>query len=523
MIGAKDKHAGMVASCPNCRNHVEIPGQVVNVETIDNLDAENPLLNQTARKPHGSTMEHVPFGATLESQSGLTQNTVPGASHLTEPTSKKREAKIGKSVLALFVASVVALFCGVAWVVLWGVTGIQIGLLAWGIGGLIGLVAGALAKNPSPIFCGLAGVVCALTFVGVKAAMAGIVMLAALSVDMVRDMAVFNPETYKYSQALKDKMLDEGEFTTAQQTIVSNQLASFFGDGSSGMFEEFDDDESYEIAAEVDKIVRKRLDDMTDHDRNSLLRRVRAKYPEWIEFQYHYEATMHSMLDEDEFPDGAVAAFAKHHLLRLDDHYSEDYYNNMTPNDRTKLNEQLRKLVVSKYAKSSPEQRFEWVRNCIRAHETWIPVDEEFTGVMEMMHSEKQFEGELADLVEAKIDSEIRYKETTYYDDIDFEELNQRENKLAKLVNAKLVEMPQEQLTAIVDDLRLREPKWNVGPFADLAGEAKIVEDALQELGTDGTFLGSLASVLHFYDFIWLLLGVSSAYTVANKYGFKKV
>lgn len=57
-----------------------------------------------------------------------------------------------RSAAGLGAGAVVACFFSVVWVILVVVTHYQFGILAWGIGALVGLTTGLIARNPTPVF-----------------------------------------------------------------------------------------------------------------------------------------------------------------------------------------------------------------------------------------------------------------------------------------------------------------------------------------------------------------------------------
>jgi hypothetical protein len=68
---------------------------------------------------------------------------------------------------------------------------VEIGILAWGIGALIGLVAGSIAKNPSVIYCSLVACVAGFSILASKFMMVAFLMIASVGVNLVEDFKIF--------------------------------------------------------------------------------------------------------------------------------------------------------------------------------------------------------------------------------------------------------------------------------------------------------------------------------------------
>ena len=273
-IRAPLKYAGKVAKCPGCKTPFRVPAPTQEMEedlelaeivdedddpyaTQDPYAAEDPLApldDDPFRLPPADANTHQNFSAPMQRSVSTPRNQYSSPPKDVSKAGKKAKSKsseMGPAVGALFAAAGVGLLCTFGWVMLWGLTGLQAGLLAWGTGGLIGLVAGAIAKNPSPVFCSLVAVIAAISFFSSKIIMALIVMVVAKGIGMVQNFANFDFQDYRYAYAIKDQMLVDDELTGAEKALAQKQVDDFFGNNQAFYGAE-DDELDIEVVDSLD-------------------------------------------------------------------------------------------------------------------------------------------------------------------------------------------------------------------------------------------------------------------------------
>ena len=104
------------------------------------------------------------------------------------------------------------------------------------------------------------------------------------------------------------------------------------------------------------------------------------------------------------------------------------------------------------------------------------------------------------------------------YDEFTDDEMVSLERELNAAVNKKFSTMNKGARQALVDRTLVANPAWVVeGRFADTNPE---LDEIREEIG-DGTFVGSYRAVSHWLDILWFLLAVSTAFSVAQKWGNK--
>ena len=254
-VGARDEQAGKSLKCPGCGQATTVPHAEyeLRMEDLEPLERPTPRTLREAESPTtptgaaglGATAGGVSTASLDDRVRGIeTDSTGPG----------KRGAAASRSAVGLVVAGLVAGVFTVIWVVLALATEREFGILAWGMGALVGLVAGVIAKNPAPWFCAAAAGLAALSILAAKGIMAGTILLAAYGMDWAADpfgMAGFgdewammqDPALAARHNAVMDQMLADGEFSGDVETVAQSQVALVFNDA--------DDDEAYTAAADA--------------------------------------------------------------------------------------------------------------------------------------------------------------------------------------------------------------------------------------------------------------------------------
>ena len=483
------------SACRNC-------GQVLYQNLQQQFDGRTTTPHQFQPQAHGTTF---------------------GAHQNVQKTTAQGNTGLGRSIGGLAVAAVVAGVCSVIWLIIAAVTGYEFGILAWALGGLIGLVAGAIAKNPSPIFCSLAGGLAAMSVLGVKVITALVLMLFAFGMGVVQDFGeMFDPNYLKVAHAVKDQMVEEGVFQGKEKQVAEEEVRIFFSNPVEELSVAGIDDESiWTLSESISNQVSARVKQMSDEQKEASLDRARQRFPLWIENELHYQAVLDSMVASDELADDDLVVHAKSELKMLDNEYDTEYYETVSIREQTRRRAELRKLVAQKLGTMDDLQREEAVLGAIRSHMQWIPSHDEYIAVMEKMNREKKFSGEMAEHVKKTLDETLMMEYADYSDEVDYELFAKWDSELAVLVNEQLVTMNADQRQTLIKDLKKRFPDWE-SEFSFGGDEMDELNDLLEEAGTDGTFWGSFKSTLSWFDILWVFLGVSTAYSVAFKQGMSK-
>ena len=99
----------------------------------------------------------------------------------------------------------VGLAAMIVWLVLAAMSGYELGILAWAIGGLIGFVAGVIAKNPSPVYCGMVALIAMGAILSAKLLMALAIVALHFVIDGHRRCFAVADGSDKYSHAYVDQ------------------------------------------------------------------------------------------------------------------------------------------------------------------------------------------------------------------------------------------------------------------------------------------------------------------------------
>ena len=554
------KHAGKVAPCPGCKTSLTIPAAPTEptaspslpdpLQTTEPLPSLSDPLQTPATEPlpsHSDPLQTPPSDQPttpvnpfaldtsgtpnapaspsgldgLAAASSLPSLGTPSAAGLKPSSATPNQApppkaSFGKSFAGLLVAVLVAGVFTVLWLVIAAVTGFELGILAWGMGGAVGLVAGVIARNPSKVYCGLAAAIAVMSVLTAKGIMAALIMLMSWGADVLGDMADLTPERQKLNYAMADQMLVDGKFDGLEEEYVQLYTATFFS-GDADIYDEMTE-EMFEISDGVEKTIRDELKTKTPEEETQLLAAARQRHPEWIENHDHFLAVTDEMLNEEGALTEELAAHAKSDLAPLDQTWDEAYYESVAPAEMANRRVELRKLAAERLAKMSEAERDQAVRNTLERHLTWQVYPDAYHAMLEKLHNEGAFSGPLAEHAKANFEYEFTEAYPDYFDEISDEDSESRDKELRTAVNKRLVPLDSAGRAALIAQTKARHPDW-YGESMPMDEAQQEMEDALDEIGGDGTFWGSLAVVFSPIDLLWLFLGASTAFGTAHKYG----
>ncbi|TWT82442.1 hypothetical protein CA13_39050 [Planctomycetes bacterium CA13] len=539
------QHAGKTIACPGCKEKMQVPSTQPPLlhptpqshrtpRSDDSLGPKRSLSERSVTPNHfagpPSTGDLVgsdnlpPTSPSPQLSSSSTANVASGGSSQPDvPRSQATDLQTasttgspsaGRSVAGLVVASIVAMVCTAVWLLVVAFSGYELGILAWGIGGVIGLVAGAIGRNPSPVYCGLAAGIAGMSFVGAKLIMATAIMLLSVGADFMETFANFTPEAMKQSHAMADQMLVDGEFEGAEKEYANYYVTTYFSDT--------DDEElsegAYQVSEQVEERIQSELEPKTPTEREQLIAAARERHPEWIEDNNLYLAVVDQMLNDSKSLGDDLAAQAKSELASLDGSWDEAYYESNAPEELSRRRAELRKQAAQQIRSMSELERDQAICATLGRYPEWDPFPNAKTAMMEKMANEGKFAGGLSEHALATLESELNDEYSDYFETVSDEEYDQREVQLQQAVGKELALMDQASREALVADTRGRHPDW-LGQEIDAELAQQELEEAMDELGTDGSFLGSIQAVCGLFDLLWLFLGASTAFSTAAKFG----
>lgn len=561
-IGAQ--HAGKVVACPGCSTKLKIPGPdaealTSNLPPGDQTDpSQDPLgIGSLPSAPVPNHQTSAPINPFADSHDNGTPtnplsspelgdlpaspqfpapNSLPASGYgippdhsTTPPTetgsviSKSNESSFGKSFAGLAVAAVVAGVFTVVWLIVAAVAEGEFGILAWAMGGAVGVVAGIIGRNPSTMYCGLTAGIAVLSVIAAKVIMAAAMTALSWGADMMVDFAGMSPERQKYVHAMAEKMIEDGELEGLEKQYAEISAAAFF----SGTYDAYDemDEEMFEISMDVDKKIRDTLDAKTEEEQEEILAAARARHPEWIEDHNHYIAVVAKLLDEESALSEELAAHAKNELAEIDGQWDQTYFESVAPIEMRQRNVALRTIAAERLNNMDDQQRDEMVRSALRQHLNWSPFPDARAALVEKLQREGAFTGPLEAHAKETIKMELTDEYPDYFEDTTYEVIEARDKELNAAVNEQLVSMDAASREALIAETATRYPDWYRESASEDEAQEEMeeaqqeLEDALDEMGTDGSFLGNLATVFSFFDLLWLFLGASTAYGTAQKYG----
>ncbi|TWT54072.1 hypothetical protein Pla22_17070 [Rubripirellula amarantea] len=432
---------------------------------------------------------------------------------------------LGLSIGGFITAVIVASIFMVVWLVVAAVTGRELGVLAWGLGGAIGAVAGFIARNPSKLYCGSAAGLAVVSILMAKVVMAKVVMamflmLASLGMDVMQEFANYSPERVKQLHALADEKLANGELDGYEKDYAQRYVKAFYSGQHEVLYEEVDvSEDQYEIQQSFAEDLGQELDALTPQDIEKLVSKAKARHPEWIEDNNHYLAMVDQLANEPGALPDDLLAHARNELAGLDEVQDTDYYESVAPKVMRERRNQLRDVAAQRLVSLDASATDEAVRTALKNHPLWNPFPDASHAMMETMYENGEFQGPLARHAEAAIAATFDDEYSEYYDEVDYDEIDSRDNDVQKLISAKLVDLDATGREQVIAEARLRHPDW-YGENMTLEQQQAEMQRAMEEIGGDGSFLGSFAAVCGPLDLLWIFLGASTAYSTSRKLGF---
>ncbi|MEM1108530.1 MAG: hypothetical protein AAGH99_07555 [Planctomycetota bacterium] len=335
-IGVKDEYAGRAIKCPGCETRIDIPlpepqhvaepsvpADLPDLAGLAALEDQGPARVRSVAAPLrtcpkcNATMSEdavlcITCGHSLDGKrKSLNTQIIAGDD---ESPRKTTVGGMGRMALGLGAASGVAVLCGALWLVILFVSGYEVGLVAWIGGGLIGLTAGVIGRNPSPIYCGLTAGVAAASILGAKAVVAGLATLAVWGLDFVEE---FSPENLAVHHAVMEEMYNEGVFTGDEAEYARITVAFFFSDKITDAQDFTNYDTYFDSWESVDNQVMARTEPLDENDREQILADAAARHANWDPAAMAIDdAELDAAMDELE-AEGVTNSFGANFFLTL--------------------------------------------------------------------------------------------------------------------------------------------------------------------------------------------------------------
>jgi hypothetical protein len=318
----------------------------------------------------------------------------------------------------------------------------------------------------------------------------------------------------------------DGELEGAEKDVAEMKIEAFLSNQSVFEIPKYDEIE-LETEIDLDKKVREIIREMSSDEKEAMREKVRAGHPEWMEQSWHALAILDSMVAGEEIDDEILLAHAVANLRSLDGEHDEDYHQDSTQQEKTDREEQLRILVQEKYEAMSPEQRAEAIKNARLNHLSWTPVRSEYLAMLDAMYESGDIPKELKPIAKSTINLELDFSYDDAFEDFsdpdrdaEIEKRDKQRVELRKLVNAEVLKLEPEEVEQLVAATQEKYPNWKPVAGLEVVDELNDnFDDFISRFESDGTFWDSLKTRFRTLDFVWIGLGMISAFAIAFTLG----
>lgn len=542
-------YAGKKAKCPICSSPITVPnssagGQedfAAGAPAADTPWSSAPLGSQesaSSAKPSSSLFDELDSpgaasGQTLPPASSSQERGTVGRQNASEggfayQAEPPRTTSAGRSIAGLAAAMGVGLAAMIVWLVLAAMSGYELGILAWGIGALIGLVAGVIARNPSPAYCAIVAVVAMGAILSAKLVMA-LAILAIHFFSTQMEELVLPPVNDKYAHAYVDQVLADNYFVGDQKRFAIELNEDYFEPRAEDDLEAPEEGEAAKTLTEVQqemddqlrrefyRLVRQRVDNASDQEKATWLANAHQRHPSWIEDHSHFQAAVIELMGQPDQLDAELQAHAQYTLSFLTDDgnsYDEAYEDNITPAEFNRRDRALSQKCAEFLRGKSPAEIETLLRQGLQKYPAFAPYPDAFTATLDKMVLDGSLDPALQTHATLYLNTELGpEEEMAYYDAERTPEFVATDTAMRRAVNDRLMTMDEAARKAAVRDTGARHPNWYaVNENTELPDMAEMKKD----LG-DGTFVGSLKMVFGVYDLLWLFLGATTAYGTAMR------
>ena len=434
---------------------------------------------------------------------------------ITEPTT-------GRSVGAWIAAVGVGMFFALIWGVVASFTGVGGQVFAWAIGAIVGCIAGLIAKNPSIPFClaTTAGALLAMLFG--RLVSAWVIMLAVSGMNSIQQFGSYFIKDTGVTIGVMEEMVANGELKGEEKEVAEMKVEAFFSNQEIHAIDEYDN-VSDEAEFELDRKVREAVKEMTDEQKQAMLKKVRNEHPEWMEHEWHFEVVLDSMIESKEIEDAGLLDHAYSKMAAIEGDYDEEYFKNTTEQQMDEREEKLREMVMKKYVAMDDQEKLDAIKQARLNHLKWAPVYHEYLAMLDAMYATDDIPDELKETAKSTINLDLKQNYDDAYDfgeDFDFEKIEEMKHKLIAVVNKELLKLEQDEVDKMVAAAQDKYPYWK--PFDAFEGLDEFtdgLDDTIASFESDGTFWSSLKTRFKMLDFVWLTLGMISAFAIVFTLG----
>lgn len=523
-LAVSSEYAGQQAKCPGCGAVVSVPVADEESDT-DELGASEEL-QQTAPYFAPLSRRNEQENPTKPASSEFPNNDYADQRPSQSSNASTPQSSFGRSFLGLVAATFVGGLCAVAWLAVIILFQVEFGILAWGIGALIGLVAGSIAKNPSVVYCSMVACVAGFSILASKFIMVAFLMIASLGVSFVEEiqnLVVSN----KYEHAYVDQQLADNNFQGEKITLAETFNRGYFEDSDAPNLvingREIDGlnsaPESIGVSmSEFRKEVRLAMANATKEQKEIWIDNARKRHPDWIVDPSYATAAKILLLSEPGKLDDHLAKQAAYevrmadYLLHSSD--SSDTYLGNTPSEVIDLRSDTLKTLVRAKLKDIDSQGLKnLAKEAVAKDQTFVPDETAFIVIVDELMSKGELPAELRSHASIRVRSVTQSDSSgDFFTKLGSDEFVEKEIKLREIVNPIYIASTTEEIDQKIADSKIRHAGWD----PDSTNPGWIASDELKDEIGDGSFIGSVQKVFSVSDLFWLFLGFVSAFGTAR-------
>ncbi|XZE17927.1 hypothetical protein SH449x_003208 [Pirellulaceae bacterium SH449] len=510
------QYAGQQAKCPGC-------GAVVDVPSVD--------LEETAPYFPSSTLGRNELGSEQDFSRGEPQpSAAEPATAYEYPASLEStpapKSSFGASLLGLMAAIFVGGVCAIAWLAIIIIFQVELGILAWGIGALIGLVAGSIAKNGSAIYCFMVACIAGCSILASKLIMVAFIMIASLGMNAFenfQNLVISN----KYEHAYVDQQLADNQYNAEKTRIAESFNKDYFEQSNRpnlvingreiGGFNANPETWTREMA-DFRNEVRNAVGAATVEQKKLWIDNARQRHPDWIFDPAYATAAKILLLNAPDQLEGELRKHAEYEIAASDyllkSVNTSDSYLTSTPDDVFKLrSDTLRELVLAIWKQRDSQGLDALLREAVTLDPTFIPDETSFVVIVDELLANGDLPANLQEHATNRIEfvtkNAMAFK---LFENLATEAFGRDEIELRSIANPIWLASTGEQQEERVAQTKIRHPGWNSEPL----GPQWVPPDELKEELGDGSFIGSVQKVFAVTDLLWLALGFISAFGTAR-------
>lgn len=518
-------YAGLQAKCPGCNAVVPVPADDEESDFSDTQGTND--IQQTA--PYSAPLTGQ--NATHANQSRSTPPEFSNDYYTDQRPSKSNNATVpqssfGRSFLGLVAATFVGGLCAVAWLAVMILLQLEIGILAWGIGVLIGLVAGSIAKNPSVIYCSLVACVAGFSILASKFVMVAILMITSLGVSLFEEFQNLFASN-KFEHAYVDQQLADNNYQGDKIKLAEEFNRNYFEESNAPKFvingQEIgglnsDADAMGQPMSEFRKEVRMAIANASKEQKETWVNNARKRHPEWIVDPSYATAAKILLLSEPGKLDEDLSKQASHevriadYLLHSTD--ASDGYLVNTPNETLELrSDTLKTLVRAKLKDLDLEGLKNLAKEAAGKDCSFVPDETAFIVIVDELLNNGELPAELRSHASSRVKSVTSSDfSSDVFSRLGSREFVEQELKLREIVTPIWVASTSEEIDQKIADSKIRHAGWD----PDFTNSNWTPSEEFKEEIGDGSFIGSVKKVFTVSDLFWLLLGFVSAFGTAR-------